>query len=180
MEFGAFIWNYSSGLKMTCEPYPVSLTKKDGKPMFVRKPYVGKFVINKWNFSLVSFHLKSRNGGYANTVNDTEVDALHMVVDDIQKDPKNDVILLGDFNTHMVIHPESELGKKKYTAIFERSKYTNMAQTDCYDNIIIPRSCGEQYLDDRTVILPNIYKTEDGEIFDHGLIFASFKAYITA
>ena len=177
MEYGAFIWNYSSGLKMTREPYPVSLTKKDGTKMFTRQPYVGEFVINKWNFSLVSFHLKSRNGGFANTVNDAEVKALHTVVDDIQRDPKNGVILLGDFNRSMEIHPDSELGKKKYTAIFEHSKYTNMARTDCYDNIIIPRSCKKRNCHDHEVFFPTIYKTHDGKvIFDHGLIVASFNS----
>ena len=180
MEYGAFIWNYSSGLIMTCEPYPVSLTKEDGTKMFVRKPYVGEFAIDKWEFSLVSFHLKCRNGGFANTVNDDEVKALHMVVHDLKKDSKNDIILLGDFNRSMAILPDSKLGKKNYTAIFEHSKYTNTAQSDCYDNIIIPRFCRKWISQDPKVYFPKIYKTQDGKIiFDHGLICASFKINIT-
>ena len=156
MEYGAFIWCRSSGVDMASQPYPVCLKKANGKPMFVRHPYVGEFtVFDEWDFSLVSFHLKSRNGGFANTINDTETKALHMVVDDVQRDSKKDVILLRDFNRSMEIHPDSELGKKNYTAIFKDTEYTNMARIDCYDNIIIPRSCRECYCEDHEVTFPN-------------------------
>ena len=62
MEYGAFIWNCSHGVVKSSEPYPVCLSKEDGTKMFTRQPYVGKFAVEGYNFSLVSFHLKSRNG----------------------------------------------------------------------------------------------------------------------
>ena len=115
-----------------------------------------------------------------------KVKALHMVVDDVQKDLKKDIILLGDFNRSMEIHPDSELGKKNYTALFKDTEYTNMAKTNCYDNIIIPRSCRERYCEDHEVTFPNTeiqaVKIQNGKIqiidkkfFNHGLIFASFR-----
>ena len=72
MEFGAFMWNCSHGVVKTSDPaYPVCLYKENGDKMFARQPYVCEFVINEWKFSLVSLHLKCRNGGFANKVNDT-------------------------------------------------------------------------------------------------------------
>ena len=179
MEYSAFMWNCSHGLMMTSEPYTVCLEKANGEPMFKRQPFVGEFtVFDEWNFSLVSFHLKCRNGGSKNIINDIEVKALHMVVDSVQTKLKNDVILLGDFNRSMEIHPDSELGKRNYTAIFRHTEYTNVL-TDCYDNIIIPRSCRVRYHDDHGVDYEfgeELYKIKDGKqhnIFDHRLIFAS-------
>ena len=118
---------------------------------------VGVFQIGERKFALVNFHLAAQgeillkrygNGTKTGTqVNKTEIKNLHVVLQQVTSDDKvakENVILIGDFNTI----PENDYFKKhNYNPIFDSSHPTNALEDATYDNIILHDSIKEKYGD---------------------------------
>ena len=147
---------------------------------FHLKCNVGVFVIGKWNFALVNFHLAAQgdvplkrygNGTKTGTdVNKIEISHLHDVlkrVSSVDGVAKENVILIGDFNT---IPEDDHLKGCNYKNVFDSSHRTNALETATYDNIILHDSINygdynvaKTYKDATTIVR----KQEAKKISDH-------------
>ena len=142
------------------------ITTKDKS--FTRKPVFGKFRIQKWNFTLINFHLKSNN---TNKPNADEVQAIHKVFESFPN-AGEDIILLGDFNDDIDCDHNRTLKVRRYKNIFLHEK-TNYKRDKSFDAIIVQGDRHKFGVSDAGVA--TTYASDAHPVSNHYPIYADFK-----
>lgn len=144
-EYNGFVWNTSRGISLKSDAL---LEKpKEGQKQFARRPYLGFFKAKKFDFVLVSVHLKATGLGNADIARlEKELARIPDLVQALQThlSGEKDMMVLGDFN----LGPEEEefdaMKKGGLENLIPGSTFTNISVKNMkgsknYDNIWISK-----------------------------------------
>ena len=139
------------------------------RDLFQRDPFVGRFAIGDWDFSLVEVHTRPQAAV-------AEIGALHEVVTWARVEYRDDdVIVVGDFNAACdYASPEKldalDLRGSQYLWIVPDGADTNVSPRACaYDRILTTTSAGMRFTGTWGV------DRGTGSVSDHYPVWAAFK-----
>ena len=131
-----FLWKGNPDITMI---YHESLSRS--LRAFEHTPLLAVFSIRDFRIAIINFHLRPRSPKIKK-LNDQEVlllgKALSQAKTICEREghgvPEHNFLLIGDFNT---IPLDPDLDRHEYRSLFGITEYTNVADTDTYDNIIV-------------------------------------------
>ncbi|KAL9975251.1 hypothetical protein ACROYT_G012390 [Oculina patagonica] len=144
-EYNGFVWNTSRGINLKSDAL---LEKpKEGQKQFARRPYLGFFKAKKFDFVLVSVHLKATGLGNADKERlEKELARIPDLVQALQTHipGEKDMMILGDFNLGPDEEEFNAMQKGGLENLIPGSTFTNISTKNMegsknYDNIWISK-----------------------------------------